>query len=319
MLLLIRIFLLLMLLPFTGLAQATPKNETNIPGFRTATEQRGETLKIRPERVAKLPGRVNETSGLLFVDGKLFTINDGGNTAEILQIDIRTGTVIKTIHVRNAQNKDWESITCDSNNIYIGDFGNNLGTRRDLSILKISRKDFLNPVNDSVDAQYIFFNYPDQQNFSQAMLKTNFDCEAFIYYEGALHLFTKNWLDYKTKHYTLPTTAGTYQAQLMNVYDVKGLITDACISESGTLALIGYYKKYGKFYRCFTWVLDDFKADDLFSGRSQRIETGSVLRLGQTEGCCFEDENSLLISGESILGGWLLQPARLVRLKVIRK
>lgn len=177
----IRLFLLLIFLPFIGLAQANLTKETNIPDFKTATEQRGETLKIRPERVAKLPGSVNETSGLLFTDGKLFTINDGGNAAEILQIDIRTGAVIKTIHVRNAQNKDWESITCDSNNIYIGDFGNNLGTRHDLSILKISRNDFLNPVNDSVDAQYIFFNYPDQQDFSRAMLKTNFDCEAFIY------------------------------------------------------------------------------------------------------------------------------------------
>jgi hypothetical protein len=43
---------------------------------------------------------------------------------------------LKTLKV-NAKNTDWEALTNDGNNFYIGDFGNNDGSRRDLTIYKV--------------------------------------------------------------------------------------------------------------------------------------------------------------------------------------
>ena len=83
---------------------------------------------------------LNENSGIIFFNGHLFTINDGGNSNSIFEMDT-LGTIIREITVTNAVNVDWEGIGQNSQSVFIGDFGNNSGSREDLCIYEISKQD----------------------------------------------------------------------------------------------------------------------------------------------------------------------------------
>ncbi|MEG0762113.1 MAG: hypothetical protein RR411_11625, partial [Chryseobacterium sp.] len=124
--------------------------------------QQSEIFKLKKYRVSALNDSIRETSGLSFFNEKLYTFNDSGNTPELYQIDEKSGKIIKVLKV-NAENKDWESIANDGKNFYIGEFGNNEGTRKDLKIYKIPFNE--NQLqNDSLKT--ISFFYPNQKDFT---------------------------------------------------------------------------------------------------------------------------------------------------------
>lgn len=257
---------------------------------------------------------IKETSALVIFNGQLWTINDGGNPAEIYQIDTISGNVLRTVVIRDAVNTDWESITHDENNIYIGDCGNNFGNRTDLRILKISKADLLNEDRDTIQAGYIRFKFSDQDTVGIASRKTNFDCEAMIYHNDSLHLFSKNWVDLHTRHYILPADTGTYQARFVERFDIDALITDAAVNKYGNVVLLGYKKTMKGMYPCILWVLYDYEGSAFFSGNKRRIELGTALELGQTEGIVLQDNNIGWLSAESILEGIINRPAKLYRI-----
>lgn len=184
-----------------------------------------------------LPNVVNETSGLLFFDGKIITHNDSGGEPNLYEIDTLSGNLLRTIVINNATNIDWEAITEDENHIYIADIGNNNGDRQDLSIYKILKKDFKN--NITVDAEKISFSYEDQTNFTRKRNNNNFDAEAIIFHENSLLIFTKNWIDFQTNVYKIPTSVGTHSAKKVSSANVGGLITDATI-HNNNIMLCGY-------------------------------------------------------------------------------
>ena len=124
-----------------------------------------------------LPKKVNETSGLIFYNNQIITHNDSGGKPKLYVLDTLNGRVVRTVTVLNAVNEDWEEIAQDNDDIYIGDFGNNRGSRRDLKIYKISKTDFLQ--NDTISAKTIDFSLSDQVNFD-ASKKNNFDIEAVV-------------------------------------------------------------------------------------------------------------------------------------------
>ncbi len=97
--------------------------------------QKTEKLALRKYKIATLSDSLKETSGLTFLKDKLYTLNDGGNTNEIFEIDKNSGKILSKLKT-DFPNKDWEAITSDGKNFYIGDFGNNAGNRRDLAIYK---------------------------------------------------------------------------------------------------------------------------------------------------------------------------------------
>ncbi len=271
-------------------------------------------IHYKPRLIAKLPARINETSGLVFINNTLWTINDGGNPAEIFQVDTLNGEVLRTVVLGNAVNTDWESITQDDSSIYIGDFGNNFGNRTDLRILKIVKADLLNSSVDTVMAGYIYFSYPDQVDFTPALNQNNFDCEAFFCHNDSLHLFSKNWTDLKTRHYMLPADTGTYKARLIEQFDADGFITDASINEEGNIVLLGYKNTGGRMWDCFCWLLPVNESDLYFDRPEIRIELGTAWHLGQTEGIFINNDNTAWLSSESILAGRLFRPAKLFRL-----
>lgn len=270
------------------------------------------TIRYKPHRVTRLPSALNETSSLVFFNGQLFTINDGGNPPEIFQIDTASGKIVRKATVRNTINSDWESLAQDDRFLYIGDCGNNYGNRTDLCILKIEKSDLLNTARDTIIAGFIRFNYSDQAVFTSQVNNHNFDCEALIFYNDSLHLFSKNWADLQTKHYVLPADTGTYTARLAESFNADGLITDASINSIGNIILLGYKKTKGRNYRCFAWELWGYRGSHFFRADTKRIKLGSALRLGQTEGIVLKNNNTGWISSESISLGCIHRPAKLL-------
>lgn len=253
------------------------------------SSQQSETLKIRKFRVAYLDERIQETSGLSLLNGKLYTFNDSGNSPEIFELDKATGAIISTIKI-NAKNKDWEALTHDGNNFYIGDFGNNGGTRKDLEIYKVSsgNNSF---TNDSV--KLISFEYPEQKEFIPKYSSTDFDAEAMIYLNGKIHLFTKEWSAKSTTHYIIdPEISGKQQAQKAETFKTNFLVTDASYYNK-KLYLIGYTKKTEVFLNIFR----ETEPGIFFNENPKRYYLGSALSIGQIEGIAV-DETGVYISGE---------------------
>lgn len=253
---------------------------------------------VSPEVATYLPSDLNENSGLLNLDGEIWTHNDSGGEPELYQADPATGTIIRTVAVVNAQNEDWEDITWDDTFIYIGDFGNNEGNRTDLRIYRVPRSE-LN-ASDEVTAESIEFYYSDQTSFDPNYHYTNFDCEAMIHWGDQLYLFTKNWIDSKTNCYALPDSPGTYEAVLLAGFDTECLVTGATVMPGNDeIVLIGYNQNGGS----FTWLFRDYPGDAFFEGSSTKLVW---TLLSQIEGVCHHTETSIYISSEEFAG--LLEP-----------
>uniref|UniRef100_A0AAU6WMR1 T9SS C-terminal target domain-containing protein n=1 Tax=Chryseobacterium endophyticum TaxID=1854762 RepID=A0AAU6WMR1_9FLAO len=246
--------------------------------------QQSTLLKIRKYRVGYLDNRIKESLGLSLINGKLYTFNDSGNTPELFELDKKTGNIISTIKI-NGKNKDWEALTNDGQNFYIGDFGNNGGTRKDLEIYKVPVK------NDSI--QLISFEYPEQQEFTPKYSQTDFDAEAMVYLEGKIHLFTKEWGTKATSHYIIdPEIPGKQQAEKTETYKTGFMVTDASYFNK-KLYLIGYTKKTEVFLNIFT----ESSPGVFFNENPEKYYLGSALAIGQIEGIAV-DNSGIYISGE---------------------
>lgn len=249
---------------------------------------------ITPDIVTYLDEELNESSGLVNLNGEIWTHNDKGGEAKLYQIDINDGSIIRTVVVENAVNIDWEDLTSDEVYVYIGDIGNNDGSRTDLKIYRISRYMLKN--YDVVYADIINYSYSDQTSFEPNYHNTDFDCEALISYQNDLYLFTKNWVDYQTKCYKLPNQPGTHVAEYQSTFDVGCLITGAEFNVSpDMLILIGYNLNGGS----YTWLFNNFQGSDFFNGNDTKLIWTS---LTQIEGICQNIGNSFYISSEKYAG-----------------
>jgi hypothetical protein len=223
--------------------------------------------KIRLKNAVLLDKKLNETSGLIQWDHKLWTHNDDTD-CNLYALDTLEGHIIENYNLPNVTNTDWEEIAQDENHIYIGDFGNNgQGNRKDLHILKVEKKSLLNH-NPKIDS--INFKYPEQIDFTKSNPNnTNFDCEAFLIIQDSIYLFTKQWIDKKTTIYVLPKNPGNYSAQKIESFKVNGLITGVTYFESKKRLVFCGYSKNG---RPFLYLFYDFKANNFFSGKKKRLK-----------------------------------------------
>ena len=96
-----------------------------------------------PILIADLPDLLQETSGLLWIDGQLYSHSDEG-PARLFRIDPGSGAIEQTITFIGADNVDWEDLAEDEEYVYVGDFGNNSGNRTDLTIYRIEKADLVN-------------------------------------------------------------------------------------------------------------------------------------------------------------------------------
>lgn len=254
-----------------------------------------------------LPPSQGETSGLAWIQGRLFSINDGGNAPELYELNPQTGALLRTIQLEGATNVDWEDLTSSPTHLFIGDFGNNSGNRRDLKILKISSNSILS--QNTVTPEVIEFTFSDQVQFDNSPNSHNFDCEAMAYRGGQIHLFSKNWQDSRTKHYTLPEASGRQVANLIGSFDFQGLVTAADISANGNQLVLLGYENSGILSRSFVWAFPAFNGSDLGSTEAYRFFLGSPANLGQTEGVVLMNSPETKISGESFsFGGTTIPP-----------
>ena len=245
-------------------------------------------LKIKKYKVATLSDSLKETSGLTFFREKLYTINDGGNSSEVFEIDKSSGKILDVIKT-DLKNKDWEAITSDSTNIYIGDFGNNAGTRKDLKIYKIPFKDSVKI--DSI--QEIPFFYPEQKDFEPKNINNDFDAEAMIFLNGKIHLFTKEWISKSVTHYTVnPNVFVQQPAEKIESFKTDFVVTDASYFDK-KLYLVGYTKNT----EVFLSIFGETEPGIFFNQKPVKYYIGSSLSVGQIEGISV-NEDGIYISGE---------------------
>ena len=233
-------------------------------------------------KVGSIKGIVPESSGLAPADAgqSYFSFGDDGNSATLYEIT-GAGKLVRTLEVPTT-NHDWESLSRDGRgNYYIGDCGNNGSDRRDLKIYKF-RPDAPKTVGT------IAFTYPDQREFPPKKKQCNFDCEASLWHDGQVYLFTKDRGQKRTsKVYSVSDQPGTYTAKMVTSLAIPGEVTDAALRADGhRLVLLG---------RGELFILDGNSWPEILKATPREISLNGA---GQTEGAVFKDDNTLLISTE---------------------
>lgn len=249
----------------------------------------------KPKVQAILPKEVDETSGLIFWDNSLWTLNDSGNKPVLYRLDSVTGKVLQRIRIKGAVNHDWEALTQDKEHIYIGDVGDNSGKRKTLVIYILNKAIIPQRGDATLPAKAIHFQYPDKHLKKVKRWQNNFDCESLVAIDDSLYLFTKDWGNQQTRCYRLPKTPGNYTAQHLFNFNSNGLITAATfIKKDNTVALLGYTK--GNWIP-FIWLLYDFPGHDFFGGKKIRIDMPQIIAT-QTEAITFTHGLQGYISSE---------------------
>jgi len=246
------------------------------------------------DKINSLPGTLSENSGMISLGSYIWFIEDSGNEPVLYGYNSDQNKVEITVVIKDVQNTDWEDITQNENYIFIGDFGNNDGSRKDLSIIILNKSDLETGADTIIPFGFIDFSFEDQTDFTPAVQATAYDCEAFIATTDQLMLFTKDWTNSQTRIYTLPTIPGNYSAEYKSQWDVKGLITSAAYSDyTQEFVLLGYTPMVP-----FILIYNGFDSD-LFAFESQtRIDFSSSWGV-QTEGVLITQDGSILISSES--------------------
>jgi hypothetical protein len=246
--------------------------------------------------LADLPKDLKEVSGNETIRNSnlIWMLNDGGNESKIYAVS-EEGKIKREVYIKN-KNHDWEDLTSDEKgNIYIGNFGNNLSKRKNLTILKIEEK-YLKKKN--AEAIRIEFKYENQHKFPPKKKGLYFDAEAFFYFKGYMYIFTKSRVHNKygkTFLYKLPAKKGKHIAKLIgefeNCNDLECWITSADISADG--------KKVALLSQKNILIFSDYKEDNFLSGNVKKIE---LEHRTQKEGLCFKDNYTLLITDEKAHG-----------------
>ncbi|WP_299799430.1 hypothetical protein [uncultured Maribacter sp.] len=241
------------------------------------------------QTVGELPNGVFETSGLIYFNGSLITHNDSGNEAVLYELDTLTLLIQRRVNITNISNIDWEAISQDDDYIYIGDFGNNVGTRTDLAVHRILKEEYLS--SNTVTATTINFSYENQQAFENNG-NSDWDAEAFFVIDDRIVVLTKQWQSLGSVAYEFSKFPGTYTANIVGNIEEVGLITDATYdAESNRLVVIGYTSILSP----FVGVVDHLNFNAVFEGYLQQ---SLGLNFIQAEGLTQTSSNNYFFSSE---------------------
>jgi len=265
-------------------------------------------------RCTALPDDLKEVSGMTRMpNGDLWLLNDSRNPAHLFRFEPISKQLLE-VRQLPLKNMDWEDLTHDPvGNLYIGDFGNNGNRRRDLRIYRY------NPATQELDS--ILFRYPDQTTFPPERVEDwNFNCEAMVYFQDSLHLFSKNSFkgNFYTKHYVLPAIpGGEYVAELRDSVQLKNrVVTGAALSQDGKVfALTGYIMRknlgFLPFTRASAMYFTEFEGGQFLRGKQQWQRLPKVLFSRQFESITQWERNHWLVANE----GRGLQGQRLWKVK----
>ena len=250
-----------------------------------------------------LSKKLDETSGLEIIDNQFITHNDSGGDPKLYYLDKKGKIVFERI-LNGAKNNDWEDITKDEEYLYIANMGNNLDNRKNLSIFKVP----IDTSNDQVEV--IEFNYPEQVKFITLEKSSQYDAEGLITIDENLIIFTKNKLKKITEIYTLPKTAGTYEAKKIGSLNTQSIITAADYdSKTKVLALTGSRSFKGDEY--YILKIEDF---DLEIKKDYKINMYEIpIGKTQVEAIKIIDSNTFWITSEDEKSS---ASARLMKIKL---
>jgi len=287
------VFIVLVIVVFLELFNTGSNRDKIIAGNKTKELFLDTVINYTPNVVIEeLPDIIAENSGLVWYRDLFWTFNDSDGSPDLFAFDPQSGRIVQTIRIVNADNIDWEDIAQDEQYIYIGDVGNNDGSRTELIIYKVEKESIPDGKDGSVEARVIEYSYPEQWDYEPGYHNTNFDCEAFFCSENKIYLFTKNWLDRQTYLYTIPVTEGVYQAEVIDTFNADGLLTAADISpDKSMIALLGY-----KDYNPFLWLME-VNDNGVFEGNKIRLDMSSIYNY-QTESVVFTSDDTIYFSSE---------------------
>lgn len=222
-----------------------------------ASKKKEVATVIKPftfEKIATLPKVINESSGLITLNGNLITINDSGGGAVIYELDTG-GTLMQQHSYSYLQNIDWESITQSDRYIHIADVGNNRGNRKDLKVYNIMKDQIW---NTDLEMDISGISYTQQTDFKQRNQNHPYDAEATQVIDNQFYLFSKDWVNFTTTIYkTVLFTDASLTAQ--QTIDVNGLITGASFNGTSTVILCGYDQSLQPFIARLSYDSGTFK------------------------------------------------------------
>ena len=243
--------------------------------------------------IADLPKTLKEVSGMEYLPQRdeIWMLNDGGNKARLYRID-STGKIRHELRI-DAKNKDWEDMTSDpEGNLYIGDFGNNLSKRTNLSILKV-KSEYLESMTET-PVERISFKYPNQTKFPPKKKQMHFDCEAMVFHNDSLYIFTKSRVRGnfgRTDLYRIPAKRGQHIAQFLGTFttcdDLDCWITGADSSEDGKQLVLLTPQS--------VWLFKNYQNGDFFEGNVSELMFDHS---SQKESICFKTDSLLYIADE---------------------
>ena len=252
------------------------------------------TLIFDPQFKSELPQEVSETSGLFFHNGRLWTHNDSGGKPILYAIDTVSFEVVQRITLADVKNKDWEDVCTDGERVFVGDFGNNKGNRKDLRIFTFPLSAIPDEGDATIKVDSISFTFGDQTDFTKRKVH-DFDCEAFFATDEFLYLLSKGWETGTTRMYRLPKASGRYVAEVVNGFDSQGLVTGADYDrQNRVLVIIGYVKTI---WKPFMYIIFDFDEAGV-KLPNHRFEMPQLAG-AQIEGICFFSDGRCYMTAET--------------------
>ena len=191
---------------------------------------------ITLQQSTELDTRLREISGLAWTGTELYAQNDSGNDPKIYRLDPETSSVLGSFEL-DLPNRDWEDLAVDDSYLYIGDFGNNLGNRTDLSIFRIALVEIAQP-DATVDTLHFSFALQAQPPLPSS--DHNFDVEGFYVQQDSIQLFSKNRSGDGSQRYVFSAAPGEYLLLPRATLDLPGTVTGADRLPTGEVALCGY-------------------------------------------------------------------------------
>ncbi len=206
--------------------------------------------------VASVPDSLEEISGMQVLadpNGSIsyISINDSGNGPYVYSYT--DSDQIWDQKIKDVSNKDWEDLAMSytangtPEYLYIADTGNNNNSRERFQVIQVDVNDI--GTTNSISSKSYPFIYEDMQK-DQPDSGIYHDCEAIVYKDGMVYLFTKNRnkkFNGFTSIYSLDIQGGATVARLLNKVFIgskrsKSRITAADINKKGEIALLTHNK-----------------------------------------------------------------------------
>lgn len=174
--------------------------------------------------------RIDEASGLVVRDGRLFTVNDSGDGPHLYEVDLRTGKTLGVTTFADDDPEDVEALAAGSGDaIWVGDIGDNRGVRSSITVHR-----FVPPAGGGrVAAARFRLEYPDRPQ----------DAETLLVHPrtGRVHVVTKSFGRGGTV-YRAPRRLDPAATNLLEVMGrVPGFLTDGTFLPDGERILLRSY------------------------------------------------------------------------------